>query len=419
LVAAAACSSPGESESSPAASARGVSANTIKIGFSYPDLDALASTGLVKISWGPVEQVVTALVDDINRRGGVNGRKLQVSFGKFSVLANADQLAACSKLSEDDHVFAILGGFIGDTNLCAVQQHKTMVIFSYGAGYNEINLAKARAPFVTSGARDERSTKALVKILAQQGRLKGKTIGVYGALAASKPLIDLTVQELKDAGYAVKDTAINDAPPTDTQALNAQDKVIGSRFKDEGIDTVIVQLTVPPGTNWDNIGYHPTLFHPLSGLILSGAFTNPYDRFPLVAGLSASADPNQGYDSAPMRRCRAVWRQASGHDVKPPTEELKDGKSSGFTALSAGCTLLKIFVDAATEAGSNLTYASFTKGLESLGNIDLPSSPKSSFAPNKFDAQDSFQLMQFNPAWKSGSTVQQFLPLGTPVTLTG
>ena len=131
------------------------------------------------------------------------------------------------------------------------------MIFGYGAGFNQIALSKARAPFTTFEASDERSTEALVKILSQQGSLKGKTIGVYGTLSAAKPLIDLTVKDLKDAGYSVKDTAINDAPSSDSQAFNAQDKVIGSRFKDEGIDLVFVQVTVPPGSNWDLVGFHP------------------------------------------------------------------------------------------------------------------------------------------------------------------
>jgi hypothetical protein len=399
------------------ASARGVTPTTIKIGFSYPDLEALAKTGLIKVSWGPVEPILTALVNDINSRGGINGRKLQLYFGKFGVLGSTDQLTACTKLTEDDQVFAILGGFIGDNNLCALQQHATMVIFSFGAGFNQITIGKAKAPFITNEASDERSTKALVQILDQQGRLKGKTIGVYGTLSASKPLVDLTVKDLKDAGYTVKDTAINDVDASDTQAFNAQDKVIGQRFKDEGIDTVFVQVTVPPGTNWDNVGYHPSFFQPQTSLIGSGAFTNPYNKFPMVAGLAATADPNLGYDSAPMQRCRAVWKKASGQDVKPPTEELKEGKSSGFTALSGGCTLLYgIFVPAATAAGADLTYATFMKGLESLGKIDLPGTPAASFGPNKPDAQDNFQLMQLNPAWKSGSTAQEFLPLGPPLT---
>jgi hypothetical protein len=401
------------------ATARGVTATTIKIGYSYPDLEALAKTGLVKISWGPVDRIVTALVDDINSRGGINGRKLQVFSGKFGVLGATEQLAACTKLTEDDQVFAILGGFIGDNNLCALQQHQTMVLFSFGAGFNQITLAKARAPFITNQASDERATKALVQILAAQGRLKGKTIGVYGTLSASKPLVDLTAHDLKDAGYTVKDTAINDVDASDTQAFNAQDKIIGQRFKDEGIDTVFVQVTIPPGTNWDTVGYHPSFLQPQTGLIASGAFTNPYSKFPLVAGLAATADPNLGYDSAPMQKCRAVWKKASGQDVKSPSQELADGKSSGFTGLSGACTLLDIFVAAATKAGPDLTYATFTKALASLGPISLPGGSPASFGPNKPDAQDSFQLMQLNPAWKSGSTVREFLPLGSSITLTG
>jgi hypothetical protein len=400
------------------ASAPGVTATTIKLGYSYPDLDALAKTGLIKVSRGPEEAIVKALVDDVNANGGIDGRKLEVSFAKYSVLGANDQLASCAKLTEDDKVFMILGGYIGDNNLCAIQQHKTGVIFNYGAGFNQITLQKAQAPFVTPEASDERSVKALVQILDQQGSLKGKTIGVYGTLATSKPLIDLTVQTLKDAGYQVKDTAINDAPATDALAFAAQDKVIGNRFKDEGIDTVFVQVTVPPGTNWDAVGFHPAMYSPQTSLVSSGSFTNDYGKFPLVASLSASADPNLGYDTPAMKRCRDVWKRASGQDVKTPTEESLEGKSSGFTALASICAELDIFAPAAKAAGADLTYDSFMKGLESLGKLQIAGVPAASFGPNKPDAQDSFQLVKFNPAWKPGTTTQEFLPVGPPINLT-
>ena len=130
VLAAAACSSSGSSKSTdttPAAgsgstakltaSTRGVTADTINIGLSYPDLAALAKTGLVKIDNGDYEGMGTALVDDINKHGGVGGRQLKLFFGKYSVLDPTAQLAACSKLTQDDKVFMILGGFIGDNNL--------------------------------------------------------------------------------------------------------------------------------------------------------------------------------------------------------------------------------------------------------------------------------------------------------------
>jgi hypothetical protein len=86
--------------------------------------------------------------------------------------------------------------------------------------------------------------------------------------------------------------------------------------------------------------------------------------------------------------------------------------------MMTACTALKIFVDAADAAGKNLTYDTWLKGLESLGKIDLPTSPVSSFGPDKPDAQDSFQLAQFNTAWTPGSSELLLLPLGDGITQT-
>src|SRR3954467_14352508 len=48
------------------ASAKGVTATTIKIGFSYIDLETLAKAGIIKIDHGPYEQIIKALVADVN-----------------------------------------------------------------------------------------------------------------------------------------------------------------------------------------------------------------------------------------------------------------------------------------------------------------------------------------------------------------
>ncbi len=412
-------STSGGSSATPAkltASARGVTADTIKIGFVYPDLEALAKTGFVKVSHGPYDKIVRALVDDINAHGGVLGRKLEVFPAKYSVFGNADQTTACTKLTEDDKVFAVLGGLVGTNNLCIVQQHQTLLVQTIGSSLNASMLAKAQAPFVTSGASDERNMKATVQLLTQQGRLKGKKIAVY-AVGDGKPLMDLMTKTLTDAGFAPKDSALNNAPGTDTEALNAQDKVIATRFNDEHIDTVFVVNTVPPGAVFDTAGFHPTIYSPVS-LITAGAFTNPYGKFPLVAGVEASADPDAGYNSPSMQHCRAVWKQASGQDVQPASVELKEGKSSGFTGVENACAALDIFVAAAKAAGPDLTYATWQKAVESLHSIDLPTTPAASFGPNKPDAQDSFQLAQYNPAWKPATNAPQTLPLGQAITMT-
>jgi hypothetical protein len=402
------------------ASAKGVTADTIKLGLSYPDLAALAKTGLIKVDNGDYQKIGQVLVDDINKNGGVNGRKIELSFAPYSVLQATAQTAACVKLTEDEKVFMILGGFIGDNNLCAIQQHQTPVIFGYGAGFNNIILGKAKAPFTTFEASDERSTGALVKILNDAGDLKGKTIGIYGTLSASKPLIDLTKKDLEAAGLTVKDTAINDVDASDSAAFNAQDKVIGNRFKDEGIDTVFVQVTVPPGTNWDAVGFHPTMYSPQTSLITSGSFTNGYSKFPLVAGLQATGNTQTNLDTAAMKHCTDVWMAATGQTVLTQEEETKNSKSTGFAAMSTTCAALQMFVAGAKAAGANLTPDTWLKGLEGVGKIELAAAPQASFAPNKPDGQDSFQLMQYNKQYvPGGSGVQQMLPVGQPIQFTG
>jgi hypothetical protein len=401
------------------ASARGVTADTINVGFSFPDLAALAKTGLIKADNGDYALMAKVLTDDINASGGINGRKLKTFIEPFSVLQQSAQLAVCSKLTEDDKVFAVLGGFPGNANLCITQQHSTILISGYGSGYNQGVVSKAKAPWATWLASDERAVKALVKVLDQQGRLKNKTIGVYGEPGEAKPLVDLTVAELKNAGYTVKDTAINDAPTTDSQAENGQDKIIASRFQNEGITTVFVLGTVPPGTNFDSAGFHPEFYSPQTELILPGAFTNPYGKFPLVAGLAPSADPNAGYDTPTMKHCRDVYTKATGKTIEPFTQEQKEGKSSGFSAMSMTCAGFAMFEAAAKAAGANLTPESWQHGLESQGHMALPVVDNASFAPGKLDGQDDFQLEKFNPVWTSGSSVQQFLPLGQPITLSG
>jgi hypothetical protein len=393
--------------------AAGVTSDTIKIGFSYPDLESLATAGVIKTDHGPYDQIVSALVDDANSRGGIRGRKLELTTAKYSPVGNQEQLATCTKLTEDNKVFAVLNGLQGENNMCIVQQHSTILV---GATINSTLLAKARAPWATWEASDERAFTALVRALDQENELDGKTIAVYG-LAGYQPLIDAAVGALESAGHEVEETGINDAVQSDTQALASRDTVFAERFENAGVDTVVLATGYTPGANWDRAGFHPILLANSTNTLSAAKFTNPLDRFPTVAGLAPFANEDDAYDSPEMKRCRDVWTKATGQEIKSSTEENKLGKSTGYVAMRYACTSLRIFIDAATAAGPDLTQESFARGLASLGPIQIPSAARASFGANKPDANDEFQLMRFNPAWKSGSEIAQFLPIGDPVTL--
>ena len=409
----------GKSDAPRTASARGVTADTIKVGFSYIDLETLAKSGIIKIDHGPYEQIIKALVDDVNANDGVNGRMLELVTAKYSPIGNTEQLAACTKLTEDAKVFVVLNGFLNTNNLCVVQQHQTALIGGSTTALTPANLARAKAPWVSWSATTQRSIDALVEALNKNGDLEGHKVGVYVAQAGNKPLIDLTAKALTDAGYPPAETAFNDAPESDVQAANAQDTVIAQRFKNAGVDVVIDAGQYIPGAAWDAAGYHPSIYTLETGNIAAGAFTNPFGTFPIVAGLSASAESGSEFKSKSFQHCVEVWEKASGKKIQTVLEEDKAGKSSGNTALQIACSALQIFVEGAKAAGTNLTNETLTAGIESLGKIELPNTLVASFGPDKLDGQDLFQLQKFDPTWKEGEGKSQFINVGEPVTLGG
>jgi hypothetical protein len=394
------------------ASARGVRADTIKIGFTYVDLASLAAAGVIKTDHGDYAAMMKSIVDDVNAHGGINGRKLELFLAKYSPVTNTEQIAACTTLTEDDKVFAVLNGLQGDSNLCITQQHSTILV---GGVINSIQLAKAKAPWATATASDDRAIAALVQALDAAGSLKGKTIGLYG-ITLYQPLVDIAHKALTDRGYKVTATAINDAPAGDTQALRAQDKVIAQRFMDQHVDTVIDVSQSIPGTSFDAVGYHPALYLDSLGGISAAKFTNPLAKFPIVAGLAENADQDAPYTVPSMQHCVEVYKQATGRQIVNQTQENELGKSTGFVGMEEACTSLQIFVAAAKAAGADLTNETWAKGLASLGTVELPVANPGSFGPNKPDAQDRFQLMKFNPEFKSGTTIPQFIAIGDPIT---
>jgi hypothetical protein len=185
------------------------------------------------------------------------------------------------------------------------------------------------------------------------------------------------------------------------------------------VDTVVDVGQFIPGADFDAAGYHPSLYTLDAGNIAAAAFTNPLGKFPLVAGLGATAKPDVEMTTAAFRHCADAWKQATGKDIKTQLQEDVDGKSSGNVAMQIACTSLQIFVAGAKAAGKNLNNVTLAKGIESLGKIELANNPIASFGPNKLDGQDQFQLEKFDPTWKQGQGKPQFIGIGQPIVFTG
>ena len=90
---------------------RGVTDTTIKIGV----ISVLS--GGQRFVGEPPYRTALAYAEDVNRRGGINGRKVQVIGYDVCISCPEDGLAAAKKAVEEDGVFAILNGFVANASM--------------------------------------------------------------------------------------------------------------------------------------------------------------------------------------------------------------------------------------------------------------------------------------------------------------
>lgn len=391
----------------------GVTDDTIKIGFTYLDLVGLAESGLIKLSWGPTEAIIQAIVDDINANGGINGRDLEVVFAPFLPIGDAPSGEACTQLTEDEEVFAVLVGFLGENNLCVTELHETVLVSALGS-VDRASLERSSAPWVSVTPTDERGIDALVQLLDDNDMLEGHTFGVFTE-PSREANAETMASTLAARGYSVAETAILTAPLNDPIAVESELAVVAERFELEGIDTVFTLSNFIPAAGFAAVDYYPRLFSQYADTFLAGAATNPLSEFPMVAGI-ANYDPvDDSFNGPEMIACREAYTAATGNEILPPSEESQTEQSTGAPSLTTGCQAMWIFVQAALAAGPDLNHQTWAEGVISIGDFTMPDGRLGSFGPDKPDAPDEFELVQLDPAFDPDEGGQPYVLIGEPL----
>jgi hypothetical protein len=96
-------------------SGRGFTKDTITLGIADIDLNTYAqAAGLSGVAVGDIKAQAKVVVDDINRRGGLLGRKIKLAWYNASTAQELNDpatshQAACASWTQDSHVFAVVG----------------------------------------------------------------------------------------------------------------------------------------------------------------------------------------------------------------------------------------------------------------------------------------------------------------------
>jgi hypothetical protein len=366
----------------------GVSKDEIELGVIYVDLEAIRD--VTDISHGDYETTYKAVIDDLNKKGGVNGRTVVPQFAPVNPIGTAPAQEACLELTEDEKVFATVGFFYFDAPLCYVAQHDTPIL---GGTMNPTYLKQAKAPWMSLESGPEVTPRA-IDALAEAGALKGK-VGVVATAQEEETLLDPVVKpSLKRNG--IKNTvAIIDAPITDTVLATQQAGTIAERFKSDGIKTVLLVGAAPSvfSNALKNSDYRPKLVGTTFSTYQGAAINKATD--PAIWKGGVTADIGYDFDDPSLQKCFATVEKATGDTiVEHPEPGTPDYQASAWAA----CRYITLFSQLAEAAGKDLTVAGFGKAAEKLGSVTIPGLGSIKYEPKTHTWAQPMFMYNYDPA---------------------
>lgn len=386
---------PAEEAPALTASFRGVSEDTITVGVSMLDFEALKELSLSSEGWGDQELVWQTFIDDLNARGGINGRMVEPVYSFYSPLGTTEAEASCLELTVDTESFAVLGGFVGPAepaNTCITGVNNTVLV---GGAITEERLAESTAPWVQAATLRERRLDVFLDLLDADGRLQGTNVGVVGSVELAS-VADLAPAALEARGVTPVSVLENTVPQGDIQAENDNWQVLAERLRADGAEAVLI------------IGSGQAAMRNISAAGLDvemwvldeTALNNPGDATPLETLDGAisitSLSEQERWDHPTMQPCRDLFVAANPDIEFVDPNVAVDGDERWFNSIMNYCQNLTLFEILATAAGPELTHDSFNEAIATVGDISLPGVPFASLAADKFDASDSFRLSVFD-----------------------
>ena len=381
------------------ASWRGVTEETITVGVSMLDFELLKELNLSQ-GWGDQQGVWEALIANLNANGGINGRTVEAVYEFYSPIDPIDAERVCTALTQDNEVFAVLGGFVGPAagtaDPCITGLNETILV---GGEINADELERSSAPWYHPEPTVEAATDNLLGLLVSTGRLTDGIPVYVIAGRAAEATVDGVIDALEARGATVVDRSIIEANDGDTLLQNQQLEVILERFQQSGAEAIMINGN--PAATIRGIGAAG-----LNGKIAvwtnnSGGLNNLGDTITdksIADGVLTALGPTDGEifaDPLYQSTCHDVVAAAMPDaDLREP-DEYGEEDDYWFSSVRRYCRHLALFVEIATAAGVNLTHDSFRAAAESLSDFALPGGA-SSLSATKFGARDLFRLGAFD-----------------------
>lgn len=345
----------------------GVTAKEITIGVGLIDLGGLASAGFGVGLRGDEKQVAAALVDDVNRRGGINGRTLRAHVYNVDPLDERKARAACLQATEQDKVFAYvdtLSQYSAAQQACLSTEHGVPLITPTPLSADV--QAQAFPNQISPIQNDNRAVIGAVRLASAQGFFgAGPRVGIIDDTCSPSVNEDLK-RALREAGIGegvsefTFDCDGNNVASQATQAALAHKR---DRVTHVVVATQYVQLQLYATAAATQLFAPRYLVSDLGGLTadVSVESMDP-SQFDRAMGITSSFSGSAAIGHPLSAMAESCNRALVDHGL-PPMRNV-----TGADGLAAYlCETLTLFERLATLAGPHLTRAALTSALPSVG----------------------------------------------------
>ncbi|MEM7143347.1 MAG: hypothetical protein AAF548_20190 [Actinomycetota bacterium] len=379
------------------ASFRGVTEDVIRVGVIDYDWDTLAAAGVSLGNSNSVD-LMEAAVQEINDRGGIYGRTLEIYAKEFLPVGATEADQVCVELTEDEEVFLVLGRLRDDQVLCFTETYETAAFTL--RGMTESRLERSAAPYVTIAGVEEERIATIIGLMDDLGVLGDATIGVTGSAGANQSNFDAALAELRNLGYDPTD-ALSGETGDDVSESEREAELLYERLKQAGVDTAIATTGVANEIAVArSSGFEPDQWI-LTTMITGRALTDggvPWEFLDgalsaTITPVGTSAQPGL-VDDPDTSACIDDLVSRSGHEV---FYEL-DVEINDIGSALLACGLARIVENALLNAGVNPTNETLQAGIEAIGELELAGYGTATLSAGDYGAVDTPRLVRFDGA---------------------
>jgi hypothetical protein len=392
------------------ATTRGIVNNEINVIFPVVSLSSL--TGQEGLAMdkenGQQDQAINLYVNDINKEGGINGRRINAMIVPFDPANEAEMRGLCKQWTEGSPAaFAVLdgiGAWQDEDELCITQEGHTPMISAWTTVTDWTN---AGSPYLWWTGPDQ---AAILNTVVHWGLSSGKIrksqpLGiVVGDLASDQiALNQYLLPDLKTLGITDVDVEELAAGTSETASTNAEAPLVVEKLKSEGVKTVLPMLRAnaffPYLASEASQKYYPALLlsdyqsEIQSGL---GLIPIPFEKelngqegvtTLTLGGVDDDAPESQGGYDPGVRKCWNEW-----HAAYPAIKDNDFIEEQG--PIVAWCGVIDLFAAAAKKAGKNLNRRTFVEAMASRQDFPGTWTPVLSYGSDKFYGPTEYRIVE-------------------------